>query len=1148
MTTTTRDASVSAASSADLIHPVAVRSWVLPVRDGGAPKGRRSSKPEAVPWQRDWPGLALVFDCETRVDEAQNLMVGFYRVLEGDRLIQEGIFTDEREADRYSLIERRALNEFCVAHPGIKRHTRASFVEQVFYPIAFKGHAVVVGFNLPFDLSRLAVRVHLSRIKGTDKTRKRFTFTLVDHVDGRGRHTSPVGTPRVAIDPGMGRGAGFRFVDKYVRNHGRFVDLMVLVAALTGKALNLERACDAYHTPHQKAAHPAFGRVTSELLDYARQDVAATADLYLRVLADYARHPIPTPLDKVYSSASVGKGYLRAMGVRVPRLVVDDAVPMPVDAVHGIAASAYFGARAECRIRRTPVPVSYVDFRSMYPTVNALMGLWSFVTAGEVVAREATVDTLAFLDAFQSEDLFNPETWRRLPVLVELMPDGEPLIHRVKLRDNAYSAYTLSVGPLKAYEPVWYTLADVLVAVLRGGKAPTIRRAIRFDPGPAQSGLRPVVPPDMRAIDPARDDFFRYWIAERGKVKRSETPYADLDEAEGDALQQFMKVMANATSYGIYMEMNRHEGEPATVRGYGVREFSRDVDSFEEPGAFCFPAVAAFITAGARLMLGLAEWCVLQAGGQFATMDTDSLTVVATPAGGLVPCPGGPERLPDGTAAIRALAYAQVDTIGCRFLPLNPYGDGRDILELEQENFDPNTSERRQLFCYAVASKRYCLYDLDAWGQPRISKASEHGLGAYRQPDQEPDPHDAAADEPGGVPRRRKWQVEAWRWLLCRELDISCERPAWFGLPVLSQLTIETPAWLRWFDPWNTAVTRRGKGGKPHPLPYEQRVKPFNFLLHPLHPTSPRHALAGTALDAWERAAKAGAGPAGFSLVAPFTERPREFRNRHDPNGPNYRAELDVSLTPYSTMLERYGRHAERKLLGPDSQPCRPYTRGLLRDRTTVASRFVQVGKEAADLEARLAHLESDDENVTTYDDPRWDRLAAVLRDIGTATVATTFAITYRTVERWIDGTRRPEHPAAVVAYAATHARDRLPALAYAVPADEWDAVAVYGAYLRQQQAGAADRSRSRDVLRDARREFVAAVHAVTAGKRTRPGSADTLTEWRTHVPRCLRPPRRDRVAAVPVDEVAAGLASAYPHLGITSEDDFYRMCRRLWT
>jgi len=74
------------------------------------------------------------------------------------------------------------------------------------------------------------------------------------------------------------------------------------------------------------------------------------------------------------------------------------------------------------------------------------------------------------------------------------------------------------------------------------------------------------------------------------------------------------------------------------------------------------------------------------------------------------------------------------------------------------------------------------------------------------------------------------------------------------------------------------------------------------------------------------------------------------------------------------------------------------------------------------------------------------------------------------------------------------------------------------------------------------------AVRILTAGKRTRPGSADTLTEWRTHVPRCLRPPRRDRVAAVPVDEVAAGLASAYPHLGITSEDDFYRMCRRLWT
>ena len=44
--------------------------------------------------------------------------------------------------------------------------------------------------------------------------------------------------------------------------------------------------------------------------------------------------------------------------------------------VLGYAMNAFFGGRAECRIRRTPLPVVYTDFTSMYPTVNALLGNW----------------------------------------------------------------------------------------------------------------------------------------------------------------------------------------------------------------------------------------------------------------------------------------------------------------------------------------------------------------------------------------------------------------------------------------------------------------------------------------------------------------------------------------------------------------------------------------------------------------------------------------------------------------------------------------------------------------------------------------------------------------------------------------------------
>ena len=68
---------------------------------------------------------------------------------------------------------------------------------------------------------------------------------------------------------------------------------------------------------------------------------------------------------RAYSPATIGKAYLREMGVRSPAKRVDPEIL-------GYGMSAYYGGRAECRIRRTPVPVVYCDFLSMYPTVCAL--------------------------------------------------------------------------------------------------------------------------------------------------------------------------------------------------------------------------------------------------------------------------------------------------------------------------------------------------------------------------------------------------------------------------------------------------------------------------------------------------------------------------------------------------------------------------------------------------------------------------------------------------------------------------------------------------------------------------------------------------------------------------------------------------------
>jgi hypothetical protein len=72
-------------------------------------------------------------------------------------------------------------------------------------------------------------------------------------------------------------------------------------------------------------------------------------------------------------------------------------------------------------------------------------------------------------------------------------------------------------------------------------------------------------------------------------------------------------------------------------------------------------------------MLALLEHAISVQGGTYAMEDTDSMAIVSTNTGGLVPCPGGKERMADGREAVRALSWDQVDGIAKRFRALSPY-------------------------------------------------------------------------------------------------------------------------------------------------------------------------------------------------------------------------------------------------------------------------------------------------------------------------------------------------------------------------------------------------------------------------------------------------------------------------------------------
>jgi len=750
----------------------------------------------------------LIIDTETTTDAAQQLRFGCYELRDGDALHEAGLFYDPASltAEEQALIGRHA------ERAGYQLMTVAAFIEQVFYGIGYDLGATITGFNLPFDLSRLAIR-HASARGQTMRggfsfqlsTDKRRPPVQVKHLSRR------AALIRFAAKRGQRTGRGMRRRRQRVpHRRGYFLDVKTLAAALTSQSFSLAQLGAFLDLPDRKANTEEHGGPLSvTYLAYAMQDVRATWACFQALGERYARHGLTgTPAYRIYSEAGLGKAYLKQMGVKPWR---ETRTPMPPGLI-GQIMSSYYGGRAEVRLRRTPRQIAYGDFLSMYPTVCTLMNLWRFVIADGTQQADATAEARTLLADVSLDRLQRPAFWAGLPVIVQVRPHAD--LFPVRSRYGQQAGYTIGLNHLTSEQPLWFTLADCIAATLLSGKAPEVLQAIRFTPGPVQAGLKPVDIAGQTAyrIDPVRDDFYRRLIDLRSTLKDRMRGADDLERGRLDTEQMALKILANATSYGIFMELNAEElPKRAAATCYGSDGAGKPVmlDQAETPGPFFHPLLATLITGAARLMLAIGEHLVLQAGLDWVFCDTDSLAIAK------------PEAMDE--AAFRA----SIGTIREWFTPLNPYAAKAPLLKLEDANFAiGQPGELAPLYCLAISAKRYVLFNLDPQARPIIRKASAHGLGhllaPYTDVSAPPDlPAPVAALDDMGVER---WQHDVWHRIVSAALDrhpnqVQLGDLPGFNRPAVSRYGATTTSLLRWFKTFN------------HGKPYRQQVRPFGFLL-----------------------------------------------------------------------------------------------------------------------------------------------------------------------------------------------------------------------------------------------------------------------------------------------------------------------------
>jgi hypothetical protein len=569
----------------------------------------------------------------------ERLGLAGFLVMHGNLVLDAGIVVEdglaESDPDAY-----RALIEWCRTHaspapgqPTWRLVGLTEFCRDVLYRQAYKGRCLVLGADLGRTFGLLAAWWSPTTRRGW---REGLALGLpgwgiiTKRADGHTRWSSNTGHPQLYVQAVGLRGIRVAFgrprksfpgtiparhgrpprqvtgderwgewdhneEGQLVPYPGRFVDLVAAAFALDGidhDDLADHLAAFGIAPVEPRAVRPDPGGAT-------RMAALLAAQHRLAVAVDAEAAAWRIDLRGLHSSGTLAEVLLTRLGV-TPPVAKFNLSRREYQAWTAALHGGWVTADATGQL----VAGADLDVRSCYPTLAYRLGWWNYLTAENVRARRVTRELRSFLaqplPALRAA-MRDPTTWQRWGCTrVVVRPRGEPWpLETAHPADRSMSR--LVVHPVEA-DRRHGTWLDAVAATVAAGHPVEVLEAVRLVPEGTQAGLRSTELLGAR-LCPGRDPTPRL-VALRTKAQ-------DGGSRECDRRADALRGVANALTYG------------------NLARFDPAGDS-ERPGPWCWPPLAATITAAARCVLALAEADLAEAGLGVICRDTDGVVVSPT--------------------------------------------------------------------------------------------------------------------------------------------------------------------------------------------------------------------------------------------------------------------------------------------------------------------------------------------------------------------------------------------------------------------------------------------------------------------------------------------------------------------------------------